>query len=181
MHLACVLATALTLFSLRLPPSPQEPASSSDSSTPAPAATENVQTQPAAQPEPPKIGTPKKGFARVRTRKRHAPKPATTDGEPRKIVVPQGGASEPAMQIVPGVSEEEARRQRQNAQELLSATESNLKKLGARTLNPNQQETIGQIRHYMEGARSALKEGDTQRAHTLAQKSYLLSDDLAKR
>jgi hypothetical protein len=32
----------------------------------------------------------------------------------------------------------------------------------------------------MTGARSALKDGDTQRAHTLASKAQLLSDDLAK-
>jgi hypothetical protein len=37
-----------------------------------------------------------------------------------------------------------------------------------------------QIRHYIDGARSALKESDTQRAHTLALKAYLLSDDLVK-
>jgi hypothetical protein len=75
---------------------------------------------------------------------------------------------------------EEAAHQRESAGQLLASTESNLKQLAARTLNPNQQEMIVQIRHYMDGARSALKESDTQRAHTLAQKAYLLSDDLVK-
>jgi hypothetical protein len=47
-------------------------------------------------------------------------------------------------------------------------------------LNQNQQGLVVQIRQYVDGARSALKESDIQRAHTLAQKAYLLSDDLAK-
>jgi hypothetical protein len=39
---------------------------------------------------------------------------------------------------------------------------------------------VVQIRQYMDVARSALNESDTQRAHTLALKAYLLSDDLVK-
>jgi hypothetical protein len=48
------------------------------------------------------------------------------------------------------------------------------------TLDAKQQETVGQIRNYMEGVRSALKEGDVRRANTLAQKAHLLSEDLLK-
>ena len=47
-------------------------------------------------------------------------------------------------------------------------------------MDAQQQETVGQIRNYMEGARAALKEGDVQRAGTLAGKAHLLADDLAK-
>jgi hypothetical protein len=119
--------------------------------------------------------------AGVRKRRSRTHKPLTADGEPRKIVVHQGGASEPIAQILPGITEEEASHQRETAEQLLASTESNLKQLAARTLNPNQQEEIVQIRYYTEGARSALRESDTQRAHTLALKAYLLSEDLVKR
>jgi hypothetical protein len=113
------------------------------------------------------------------TRKRH--KRATpTPGAPRKIVVREGGASEPAAQIAPGITPAEAARQRQNAERLLGSTDGQLKLLAGRALDAQQQETVGQIRNYMEGARSALKEGDTRRASTLAQKAHLLSEDLVK-
>jgi hypothetical protein len=114
--------------------------------------------------------------------KRHprTKKPAGYEGEPRKIVIHQGGTSEPVAQMVPGISQEEANRQRESAEELLAASESSVKQLATRSLNANQQGMLAQIRQYMDGARSALKENDPQRAHTIALKAYLLSDDLVK-
>jgi hypothetical protein len=108
-------------------------------------------------------------------RRKHAPAPP---GTPRKTVVREGGASEPAQQIVPGLIPAEAARQRQNAEQWLSSTDVQLKQLAERKLNPQQQETMGQIRNYTGGARGALKEGDVRRASTLAEKAHMLSDDL---
>src|SRR5262249_13226214 len=103
------------------------------------------------------------------------------DGEPRKIVIHRGGAREPVTQILPGISEDEATRQRESAEQLLVATNNALKELEVRTLNANQHDTVVQIRQYIDVAHSALRESDLQRAHTLALKAYLLSDDLLKR
>jgi len=119
-----------------------------------------------------------------KTAKRHRPrknarKPAPA-GEPRKVVVREGGAVEPPAQIVPGLPPQQASQERQNAVELLSSTEENLKQLSGRILDSRQQETVAQIHNYVDGARSALKDGDTQRAHTLALKAHLLADDLVK-
>jgi len=113
----------------------------------------------------------------TKRRKRTAPAP---EGTPQKIVVREGGAREPAAQIAPGMSPAEATRQRQNAEQLLGSTDDKLKRLARRTLDARQQETVGQIRNYMDVARSALKEGDVRRASTLAQKAHLLSEDLTK-
>ena len=96
------------------------------------------------------------------------------------MVIHRGGVSEPATQIIPGMSAEESNRERQQTQDLLAAVESDLKKLAARSLNSGQQETVSQIQHYTDVARTALQEGDIQRAHTLARKAQLLSDDLVK-
>jgi hypothetical protein len=74
----------------------------------------------------------------------------------------------------------EATRQRQNADQMLVYADGQLKLLTGRTLNARQQETVGQIRNYMEGARAALKEGDVRRANTLAEKAHMLADDLVK-
>jgi hypothetical protein len=95
-------------------------------------------------------------------------------------VVREGGATEPAEQIVPGMTPVEATRQRQNAEQWLASTSHQLEQLAARTLDARQQDTVGQIRNYMEGARTALREGDVRRASTLAQKAHLLAEDLVK-
>jgi hypothetical protein len=120
------------------------------------------------------------GSSASATRKRHK-RPATSpDGTPRKVVVREGGASEPAAQIAPDTTPAEAARQRQNAEQLLGSTDEQLRRLAGRTLDTGRQQTVGQIRNYMDDARSALKEGDVGRAGTLAQKAHLLADDLVK-
>src|SRR5437667_1649788 len=73
-------------------------------------------------------------------RKRHARSKKstaqpTTEGEPRKVVIHRGGTSEPIAQILPGMTEEEAARQRENAEQLLMAAESSLEQLAARSLS----------------------------------------------
>ncbi len=179
MRPACTLAIALCLS---FPPAgtawQQDPAGGvAPPAGQAPAAS-------VSKPNAPPGATPatgKKAPTRVATKhsKRTEPAPAP-DGAPRKIVVREGGANEPAAQIVPGMTPEEATRQRQNAEQLLGSTGEQLKQLADRTLNPPQLETVGQIRNYMDGARSALKEGDVRRASTLAEKAHLLAEDLAK-
>ncbi|MGH9643942.1 MAG: hypothetical protein ACRD3Q_16160 [Terriglobales bacterium] len=110
---------------------------------------------------------------------KHAP-PPLRDRTPKKIVVRQGSVGEPTAQIVNGMTLEEATRERDDAQRLLSTTSETLKEIAPRELNVQQQETVSQIHNYMEVARRALKEGDIPRAHTLAVKAGLLANDLAK-
>jgi uncharacterized protein HemY len=95
-------------------------------------------------------------------------------------VVREGGASEPRARIAPGIPPEEAIRERQHAERLLSSSEVRLKQFAGRTLNARQQETVGQINNYLDGARAALKEGDVGRANTLTEKAHLLAEDLVK-
>lgn len=139
----------------------------------------------------PKDGQPAKQHqvaARPHEKKVPASKPVTPKalpptlptGVPRKIVVREGSTPEPTAQIVPGLTEEQAKRQRQVTEGLLDSTERSLRRLGGRTLSGDQQETVGQVRSFIAGAHSALERGDTQRARNLAQKAYLLSDDLMK-
>ncbi len=84
------------------------------------------------------------------------------------------------IQLAPGVSAEQASSQRQNTTQLLAATDANLKQIASRTMNSSQQDSISQIRKYMEQAKAAEQAGDVQRAHNLASKALLLSDDLVK-
>ena len=174
MRLACVLAIAL---GLSFPAAGQAPVVPE-----APAEKATAETAPAAGQNAPESAAKKKTDAdsasgTTKRRKRAAPAP---DGAPRKIVVREGGASEPAAQIAPDITPAEATRERQGTEQLLGAAGDELKQLAGRTLDARQQDTVGQIRNYMDGARSALHEGDVRRASTLAQKAHLLAEDLAK-
>jgi hypothetical protein len=145
------------------------------------AAPANSET-PVAETQVPKSVAKKKAHpASVhRTAKRRKRAVQTPSDAPRKVVVREGGATEPAAQIVPGMSRQEATRQRRNAEKWLGSTDDQLKQLVGRSLDARQRETVGQIHNYIDGALSALKEGDVGRASTLAQKAHLLSDDLVK-
>ena len=67
-------------------------------------------------------------------------------------------------------------RQRQNTNDLLASTDASLQKLSGRQLTQDEQETVGQIRKFMQQVKEADKEGDLQRAYKLAVKAHLLSD-----
>jgi len=108
-----------------------------------------------------------------------ASSPSAT-GSPKKIVVRQGGVREPSAQIVTDMDPAEATRRREDSERLLNLADENLKRLADRSLNEQQQETVLQIDHYMVVARSALKEGDISRGHTLALKASLLAADIAR-
>jgi hypothetical protein len=192
MNLVGILATALLLGlpfagTASLRQDAAAPAKSAQAPAPAPA--EKAQTS--TSPQPPASqkevsGSQQKqettALPAARTSKRRAVRKrgAALAGQPRRIVVHEGGVSEPSAQLAPGMSPEQASHQRQNAEQLLAGTEANLKQLAGRSLTSGEQETLGQIHNYMEGARSALQDGDTQRARTLARKAHLLSDDLVK-
>ena len=107
-----------------------------------------------------------------------APAPPPT-GTPKKVVVRYGGAEEPTAKIVTGMTADEADRQRREAELLLSTTDEKLEEIAPRPLDSKQEETVSQIHNYMDGSRSALKQGDVSRAHTLALKAGLLAEDLA--
>jgi hypothetical protein len=165
---------------------PQETPAATSTQAPASAPAEAAPTAPKDEPPAGKQGASdsaeKKAEgapARQRAKGRRVRKPPQP-GEPRKRVVREGGTTEPSAKIVPGVTPQQANQQRQDAESLLTRTEENLKRLAGRTPDSSHQETIAQIRNYVEGARSALRDGDTQRAHTLALKAHLLANDLVK-
>ncbi len=192
MRLACGLAIGLWLSfpAAGMDSRQQDPAGSANSAGQAPAPVQAPPEQAPTETAPPAAKKASESVAKEKTyagstsgttkrRKGTVPAP-TPDGAPRKIVVREGGAREPAAQIAPGMTPAEADRQRQNAEDLLHFTDDRLKQLAGRTLDARQQETAGQIRNYMDGARSALKEGDLRRASTLAEKAHLLADELVK-
>jgi hypothetical protein len=182
-------------------PAPAEPPQSSAPAVPQeqqpakenPPSPEEV-TPPAAKPRPGahKPSTPAKtSSAAKKSRKKQAGEkshpvvpqsaPADAGSQAGKVVVKNGGATDGLIQLSPGGSQEQEIHNRENTAQLLATTDENLKRISARQLTPSEQSTLGQIQAYMRQARSASDAGDLDRAHTLAFKAHLLSDDLAKR
>src|SRR6266852_4332202 len=154
------------------PPSaaPQEPAPAPDTTPQTPKA------KPEASPKAP----PSKAKTAAKKRRRKHTASATPGAAPEKKVVRNGGTTDPVVQLAPGMSAEQASSQLQSTTQLLSTTDANLKQISSRQLGQTQQDSVSQIRKYMEQAKAAEAAGDMQRAHNLASKALLLSDDLVK-
>lgn len=164
---------------------PHEPAQNSQGAaqepSKPPAAETPGTTSPSQQAEPESPATAKPAAPKAAVKRRHRKPTATAANAPaEKKVVRNGGTADPVVQLSPGVSDEQASRQRQSTAQLLSSTDTNLKQLSARQLSDTQQASISQIRKYMEQAKAAEESGDVQRAQNLASKALMLSDDLVK-
>ena len=131
----------------------------------------------------PSQSAPQPGCKPVRNRKkRKAAQPAagaSTSGPTSKVVY-NGDTTEPRIDISPGLSPQQASQQRGRTTWLLGKTDENLKTLASRQLNPTQQDTVNQVKRYVEESEAATNAGDLQRAYTLANKARMLSGDLVK-
>lgn len=185
---------------------PQQPPASTH--TEAPAAqppttatpTETQEQPPAAKPDDQSAadnqpGKPEKSKPRHHTvpAQKPASQPSTpnTNGKtstetarnmpPSKITIVEGGADSRSGsgQISSGASHDESIHNAASTDQLLESTDTNLHNI-RRQLSNDEQSIVGQIHDYMTQSRQATKDGDLVRAHNLALKAHLLSDDLAK-
>lgn len=104
----------------------------------------------------------------------------STNCPPAKIIVSHGGATESSIQLEGGSGGKGASQQRDATAQMLGTTENNLKKLNGQQLSQSQQESVTQVRQFVEQSKTALASGDTERARTLAWKAKTLSEDLVK-
>ena len=96
---------------------------------------------------------------------------------PAKTVVRQGGIAEQGIQLAGGSPGGDTKQKSQSTNQMLLETEENLKKIGSNQTS-DQQSLVSQIRQFMTQSKSALAAADYERAHTLAWKAKVLSDDL---
>lgn len=94
---------------------------------------------------------------------------------PEKVIVRQGGTAEPSIQLAGG---DQAAQKKDAANRMLGLTEVNLKKISGQQLTSAQQDTVSQIRQFVDQSKTALASGDLERGRTLAWKAHLLSEDL---
>jgi hypothetical protein len=84
------------------------------------------------------------------------------------------------VQLKGDATAEQASQERSTTGQLTAATEENLKKIAGHQLSSSQQDTVNQIRDFLEQSRKAIAAGDLERSHNLAMKARLLSDELVK-
>lgn len=101
----------------------------------------------------------------------------TTVAVARPPAPPEEAAPDAA--IAADVSSAQLIRQKQSTAQLLEETEKSIN--GLKGLSAAEEETLAQIRSYLNQSRKATSDGDFERAYNLATKAHLLSDALVKK
>jgi outer membrane biosynthesis protein TonB len=168
----------------------QPPPAATPEATPAPAGAETqpAQQQPEAQPaatpaEQPQAGEKtaektKPKHARHAAAKKPGEKPEVARNNPKKIIPAEPAPTPQEGQISPGPTPVGGNSQTSTDQ-LLQSAEANLNGI-TRALSKDEEAMRAQIREFIKQSRTATTENDPARAHTLAVKARLLSDELVK-
>ena len=174
---------------LVMPQQPPPTATPQTTPTPAEAEAQPAQQPPEAQPTP----TPAEPQAGGKTAEKSKPKhPRHAAGKkpgeksevahntPKKII-PAEPAPTPQQtgQISPGPTPADGGNSQASTDQLLQGAEANLNGI-TRTLSKDEEAMRAQIREFIKQSRTATTENDPARAHTLAVKARLLSDELVK-
>jgi hypothetical protein len=160
-------------------PAPQESQPATTEAQPPPAQeppSEKAEAVPAPKPKPKRRA---KKTPAVTAQAQPPPAPQQQASASGKLVIQEGGSPNQG-QLAPNMTGEATNHHKQTTQQLLDSTEANLKGI-KRTLTPEEQAMVAQIKDYMEQSRKATVEADLVRAHNLALKARLLSDELVKR
>jgi hypothetical protein len=104
-----------------------------------------------------------------------APPPGATSPPPRSAAIPR----EPPV-LAPQASAEEEQRLKAQAERRIEGTEKLVQRIDPARLPREQQENYRTIQSFLVKAREALSTRDVQRAFTLADKAYLLADEMSK-
>ncbi len=165
---------------------PQEPPpAAAPTPGPAPQAQQQPpQAQPSAAPEQEgqtpneaaqKSNNKPKPHPAVKKPSPQTPAAGTPTARNNRTVISNGGVSAP---VPPAPSPEQVSQQAATEQ-LLQSTENAIKGI-TRQLSSEEQAMLAQIRDFISQSRSATRDNDFARAHKLATKAHLLSDELVK-
>jgi len=146
-----------------------------------PAVVEGEAAPPAARPAPvakePAPAPPKPAAPPAREQPATPPSPAPPP--PRTASIPRE-PSPPAPVLAPQASAEEEQRMKSQAERRIEGTERLVQKIDPSRLAREQRENYLTIQSFLVKAREALSTRDVQRAFTLADKAFLLADELSK-
>ena len=156
---------------------------------PAPAPPPVRPTEVAAAP-PPRVTSPQPELPPAPAAPPPAPVPAPpAPPAPARPVAPPAEtpppppppAAPPPLVLAPQVSSEDERRIHGEAQRRIDGTERLVRQIDQRRLVEEQHQNLLTIQSFLVKAKEALSERDMQRAMTLADKAYLLADELFRR
>lgn len=155
-------------------PIEKEPAQSTEGQNPSEQeAANNKEPEKTAPPRHPKHTPPRKIVVddsekpATTEEAKNSPPASTTPTPPRVVIQPSGSAPQDGANY------------QATTQQLLDGAENNLRNL-KRQLSDNEQSMVAQIRDYIAQSKKATTDGDDVRAHNLALKARLLSDELVK-
>lgn len=169
-------------------PQQTPPATATPEPTPTPAEAETKpaeQQPPEAQPSPTPAEQPKTAEKTKPKRHTAAKKPGekseVAHNTTSKKVIPAEPTPTPLQtgQISPGPTSADGGSNQASTDQLLQGAEANLNGI-TRTLSKDEEAMRTQIREFIKQSRTATTENDPARAHTLAVKARLLSDELVK-
>jgi outer membrane biosynthesis protein TonB len=163
---------------LVMPQQPPSPAATPQASpTPAEAETQPAQP-PEAQPTPTPAEQPKTKPKRHGAAKKPGEKSEVARNTSSKKVIQAEPAPTP-QQVSPGPTPADSGTGQTSTDQLLQSAEANVNGI-TRTLSKDEEAMRAQIREFIKQSRNATAENDPARAHTLAVKARLLSDELVK-
>ncbi len=105
------------------------------------------------------------------------PPPTTVETAPPKITASPRDVPT-AASISGGLAHSDEQHRTETAEQLNQSTEDNLRSI-TRALNSSEKGVVEQIRTYITQSQQAIADNDLVRAHNLALKAHLLSDELA--
>jgi hypothetical protein len=146
---------------------------------PAPSRSAPVAREP-APPAPPSRPAPPPATSAPPPPAAATPPPAPTPAPPRTAAIPREPSTPTPPVLAPQASAEEEQRIKSQAERRIEGTERIVQKIDPARLAREQRENYSTIQSFLAKAREALSARDVQRAFTLADKAYLLADELSK-
>ena len=131
--------------------------------------------RPAQQEEPPPRGARRPAPSAPR-----AAPPAPAAPRPPAPVAPPPTPEVPPPVLSPVLSAVEEQKLRADTQQRIDGAEQRLRQIDPAKLVSGQQDSLQTTQSFLDKAREALQAQDVQRAFTLADKAYLLADELSK-
>jgi hypothetical protein len=147
---------------------------------PAPSRSAPVAREPAAPAAPSRPTSPPATPAPTPPPAAATPPPATPPAPPRTAAIPREPSTPTPPVLAPQASAEEEQRIKSQAERRIEGTERIVQKIDPARLAREQRENYSTIQSFLAKAREALSARDVQRAFTLADKAYLLADELSK-
>ena len=171
MRLALVVAAAYlglagcaTIETPPLPARAEQPEEPARRASPPPTSSSGTSSPPVSSP--PRAAPPVLG----------PPRPSTPAPVP-----PPAPADAPPPVLSPVLSAVDEQRLRADAQQRIDGAQLRLRQIDPAKLASSQQDSLQTVQSFLDKAREALQTQDVQRAFTLADKAYLLADELVRR